>query len=570
MAYKKPGAYARFVRTAGAVNSPGASRVMALVGTGKLFFDRYNEAVLRTNGATADKLAFSNVIEIDEITNKPFKNGAVPSDAIKYSPTTHYELIGGNTISWKTVATTGVPKVEEVGGTAPAGFADAVSASVASDAYNVIDGKYRVQITYIDNEADGEEYGTFAVIDHNTEEVLGEYTVSPTAVTAIPGVSLIVTQTNVVDATEGDYVIINTTAGITVPGTPALGDVYYISYRYKKADSEFAPKIFTDYADVVAEYGNYDVTASGLVINSLALGAEIAFLNGIQPLVLVQAKNDSDFEMKEAINKLERDVMGITNVNTIVPLSTSKNVAAHAMTHVNSMSDSAIGKERMLYLSAVDGESASTSADNAAGFGNERVIYVTPGAAIKEIKDINTGKINLRRVPGSYLAIAVAALGLKNDPAEPLTNKNITGFAALGELYSESEKNIMAEKGVLVLEQNGFNMKVRHGITTSTAEVNSAEITLVQIKDYVIEATRTNLADLYVGRKLMPTILGDVQTTLSSVLSQFQAQQVIIGFGGVSVKRSPEDPRAIDVVFEIEAVYPLNYINISFSFAGVN
>ena len=68
----------------------------------------------------------------------------------------------------------------------------------------------------------------------------------------------------------------------------------------------------------------------------------------------------------------------------------------------------------------------------------------------------------------------------------------------------------------------------------------------------------------------MPTVVGDVQTTLTNILAQFQAQEIILGFGGVSVKRSTEDPRAVDVQFEIEAVYPLNYINIDFSFSGVN
>jgi len=157
-----------------------------------------------------------------------------------------------------------------------------------------------------------------------------------------------------------------------------------------------------------------------------------------------------------------------------------------------------------------------------------------------------------------------------NDPAEPLTLKNITGFTSLGVLYTEAEKNIMAEQGVLVLEQYGAAMRIRHGITTSTAEVNSSEITLVQIKDYVIEAARTTLGELYVGRKLMPTVVGDVQNTLQNILAQFVGQEVIISFDGISVARSAEDPRAIDVVFEIEAVYPLNYVNISFSFSGVN
>lgn len=592
MPYQKPGAYARFVRTAGAVDSPGATRVMAIVGTGTLFFDTLNAAVLRTPGATSDELSNANVYEIYEIADKPMTNGVTAANAKVYTKGVHFDLVDNKTIAWKLGTQ---PVVTEVVGTeeGPIAFAGAVSHSIKTP-HLVKDGRYRVQITYIDNDGVNPKLGTYTVVDNNTEEVLGEYTVGTEAVNAIPGIDLIVTETFfakmqgdgvtpeldsatgfVVSQTEvGDYVIIETTSGVLdntlTPALPAEGDVFYASYGYKKPESAFVPKVFTDYQSVVNEYGNYDVTASGKVTNSLALAAEIAFLNGAQPLVLVQAKNDSDFEMKKAIDKLERDVEGITNINSVVALTESKVVGAHLMTHVVNMSSPTIGKERMMYFAAATNEAPTASAQAAKDFSNERVVYVAPGAAVKEIKDINTGKVSLRTVPGAYPAVAVAAVGLMNDPAEPLTLKNITGFTSLGVLYTEAEKNIMAEQGVLVLEQYGAAMRIRHGITTSTAEVNSSEITLVQIKDYVIEAARTTLGELYVGRKLMPTVVGDVQNTLQNILAQFVGQEVIISFDGVSVARSAEDPRAIDVVFEIEAVYPLNYVNISFSFSGVN
>ncbi|MNV26092.1 Phage tail sheath protein [compost metagenome] len=173
-------------------------------------------------------------------------------------------------------------------------------------------------------------------------------------------------------------------------------------------------------------------------------------------------------------------------------------------------------------------------------------------------------------MPGCYVSVAVASLGLKNDPAEPLTNKTITGFKDLGQLYTESEMNSMAEAGCLVMRQTGSVIKVRHGITTSTVDINSQEITLVQIRDYVIAAARKSLGETYVGSKLRPTIISDIQSSLISLLNQFKGQEVVIGYGGINVKRSSEDPRQVDVKFEIEAVYPLNYIDISFSFSGVS
>ena len=569
---KKPGAYARFVRTAGSVNSPGATRILAIVGTGKMFFDSLNEPVTRDSKSASDLLDNSNIYEIEKVTAKPLKDGEVVPNSVEYVKGTDFELKDGNKIAWlkDNADPTSDAKAEVNNGTSEE-FASSITAGVQDD-YLVKDGLYRIQITYID---DAPALGAYLVVDESTEEVLGEFQVSNEPNQVIPGVTLTIPSTKIIDVDEnllvnvGDSCFIKTT-GAVAKNAPEGNSAYYVSYSYKKPESEYVPKVFFDYDDIVNEFGNYDVTASGVVLNSLSLGAEIAFRNQINPVVCVQAKNDSDFEMKAAIDKLERDIPGISTVNTIVPLSSSKTVAAHAKQHIDDMSLNLIGKERMTYIAAEDGETASDSAQAADDFNNERVVYVVPGSGIKEVKNIQTGRITNRRVPGCYLAVAVAALGLKNDPAEPLTNKGISGFASLGNHYSESEKNIMAEKGCLVLEQSGFDIKVRHGITTNTNEVNDSEITLVQIKDYVIDAARQTLGALYIGRKLLPSIIGDVESTLSNILAQLRAQEVIIDYANVSVKRSSEDPRAIDVSFEIEAVYPLNFINIAFSFAGIS
>lgn len=592
MAYKKPSAYARFVPTSNTISSVGSSRTMALVGTGKLFFDVLNETILRQSNTTSELLSRENVYEIYHVTSKPLKNGSVDmtDGGVEYINGVDFELREGKYISWKINPDKPATVLEPVpfGGSEGAQeFAKAVHASV-NDKTLVKSGKYKIEVTYVDNSVPA--LGTYAIVDFNTEEVLGEYTVGTQPVDAIPGISLFVTDTffpkvsdgatpvPVYDAegniesvvTPGDYVIVQTIAGGTVDSAAPTNNAYYVSYAYRKAEEDFLPKVFTTYDDVVDEYGDYEVTASGKVINSLALAAEIAFVNGVNPIVCVQAKNDSDYSIQKAIDHLERDVAGVNNFNTVVPLSTSKGVAAYTMGHINKMSDSDIGKERMAYISAPATETYAESAAAASSFNNERIVYVVPGEATKSVRDLTTGRTSVRRVSGCFLTVAVAALGLVNDPAEPLTNKTITGFEGLGRLYAETEKNIMASKGCLILEQNGSIIRVRHGMTTATATVNSNEITLVQIKDMVIDAARNNLGSSFVGRKLVPTIVSDVQIALVNILTQFVGQQVIISYGGVNVKRSKEDPRAIDVKFEIEAVYPLNYINIEFSFSGVN
>lgn len=393
----------------------------------------------------------------------------------------------------------------------------------------------------------------------------------------IPGITFII---NEIDSSVnvGDTVGIHVTA-------PERGeaisedDVYYVSYKYKKNETDYDPILFYDYDSVIQEYGNYDVTASMVVVNSLTLGAELAFRAGVNPLVCVQAKNDSDYEMKKAIDKLTADVAGADNINVIVPLTTSTSVGAYMMTHVEHMSSEEGAHERMTYLGAYPGQPINkfaTAADKtvgmkqqAEGYDNERVVYVVPGRVTYDVKNLQTGRINTRTLPGCYLALGVATIALTQDVAEPLTRKYINcGFNDLLDVYTETEKNALAESGCCVVEQKTAGIRCRHGITTKDDEVNTTEITLIQIKDYVIAQCRKSCDALYIGIKNLPGRKADIQYTINSILSQFVSQEILIGYTGLAVKDSPDDPREVLVNFEIEAVYPLNYVTITFGFAA--
>lgn len=710
MPYKVPGAYARFVKTASPVANAGASRIMALVGTGLNYYEVYNETVARQSDRPFDTLTHENVFEIISISSKAIYSGKNNPTNVIYNQGVDFDLKDGKNIVWRTldneiqqptlVNVDTDPFINE----GSRAFANNCTYVVdVNNSYFVQDGQWRIEVTY-----PAKDQGCYRIINVDTNELLGEFVCGDTVNTTIPGINLKVKSTYKLPTTSsvdsddnlvatGDYFIIKTVAGKTekeatavmntkssviglrnsvtkvniindgrvvngqykiimksaitkefqvvsvdnsqaipqeqviypdasdatktavwvsgneiydiIPGVevilgdfkytpadndavvidtsarvvdstlPGEGDSYYVSYKYRKASSGYDAKLFSDYDKLVAEYGNYEVTASGFVKNSLSLGAEIAFKNGIQQIICVEAKGTSDAEFCDAIDKLKRTLPGVSNVNTVVPLSTSVAVGAYCANHVDTMSSYEMGKERMTYLGAFMNQPLTKQPsgkdrtmgiiETCEGYNNERVVFVAPGEVVKSIRDINTGKSYDRTLPGCYLAVAVASIGLKNDPAEPLTNKTITGFSYLPTSYMESELNLMAGAGACLLIQSGNNIIIRHGITTSVTEVNSMEITLIQIKDYVIEACRTACGKLYIGRKNTASAVSDVNYTITNILNQFISQEIIVGYSNLSVKRSTEDPRQIDVKFEIEAVYPLNYINISFGFSAV-
>ena len=212
------------------------------------------------------------------------------------------------------------------------------------------------------------------------------------------------------------------------------------------------------------------------------------------------------------------------------------------------------------------------SVQRAMGLNNERVVYVVPGSINMSVLNSITGYYSIRNLPASYAAVAVAALSMRNDVAEPLTNKELYGFSSVGTFYKELEANKLAAAGCLVLKQDGTSVKVRHGITThyefeTFNDIHSNEITLVQIKDRIINICRQELGSKYVGGKLRTTASQDVEYTLTQILNTLASSEIIIGYDNLSVKRDTSNPMQINIRFFVEAVYPLNFIEIAFGFS---
>ena len=131
---------------------------------------------------------------------------------------------------------------------------------------------------------------------------------------------------------------------------------------------------------------------------------------------------------------------------------------------------------------------------------------------------------------------------------------------------------MLSSNGCLAVKQDNTVIKVRNGITTHSStdtltDIQSNEITLVQIKDYVINGCRKTLGDMYVGGKLKPSIVSDMEFTLKSLLNKYVNDSIIINYEDLAVARDVSDPRQVNIKFLIEAVYPLNYIDITFGFS---
>lgn len=404
----------------------------------------------------------------------------------------------------------------------------------------------------------------------------------------IPGVSFVIdakglaTKVAARDVTRGDILgIISTRPDLYPDGQPADGDVYYISYKYKRTD--FAPKLFTEYEDIVEVYGNYNVALNGYVANGVTLAAQLAMQNGAEEIIIAQIESDTNQGYFDAIDKLANIDQNIISVDLIVPLTTNFEVIKYLSDHVTLYSSDDFCLYRMGYVGAakdevIDSESLEYTSDELGSIQktmslkNERMVYVCPGTVVKTVINSATGYSVKRVLTAPYAAAAVAGLAMRNDLAEPLTNKIVYGFDSLGTIYKETEANKLANAGCLVLKQDKNEIRVRHGITTfyefqTFNDVHSNEITFIQIKDRVISLCRSELGKKYVGNKLKASVVNDVEYTLTQILNTLAAAETIVSYEGVSVTRDIDNPMQINIRFFIEAVYPLNFLEVEFGFS---
>lgn len=404
----------------------------------------------------------------------------------------------------------------------------------------------------------------------------------------IPGISFSIDAkglaSKVADRTvvRGDILgIISTRPDLYPEGQPADGDVYYISYKYKRTD--FAPKLFTEYEDIVAVYGNYNVALNGYVANGVTLAAQLAMQNGAEEIIIAQIESDTNQGYFDAIDKLANIDENIISVDLIVPLTTNFEVIKYLSDHVTLYSSDDFCLYRMGYVGAdkdevIDSESLEYISDElgsiqkTVALKNERMVYVCPGTVVKTVINATTGYPAKRTLTAPYAAAAVAGLAMRNDLAEPLTNKIVYGFDSLGTIYKETEANKLANAGCLVLKQDKGEIRVRHGITTfyefqTFNDVHSNEITFIQIKDRVISLCRSELGKKYVGNKLKASVVNDVEYTLTQILNTLAAAETIVSYEGVSVTRDIDNPMQINIRFFIEAVYPLNFLEVEFGFS---
>lgn len=379
-------------------------------------------------------------------------------------------------------------------------------------------------------------------------------------------------------------------------GDIADGAVVNIAYTYVPANYYYATRL-SDMGSVETRYGSA-YSADGTEINSpLSYAAAVAFENGAsevvcQPLFKRATPGDPDTAQGQpdatqaAATATWQDTLfalrDIEDINVIVP------IVGQSMTNVDDARQLAVlsivqdhikyMKDNDQYIIGIFGEDSSTSgsvgqkltlrshastlANRYGGDLAEQTVFVSPSRFVRSLPLLGQSIF----VGGQYVAVAVAGMLAANDVSTSLTRKQLSGFNLVADARQKLDKNADAQVGLMVIEQRGLAVQVRHSITLDNTATARRELSVVRAKHRVIESVRDTLDTQIIGHVIAdgnaPLV---VRAAVISVLEQLRQDRDIVDYSEVEAHVVTLDPSKIEVRFAYRPAFPLNYIDVKFS-----
>jgi len=344
---------------------------------------------------------------------------------------------------------------------------------------------------------------------------------------------------------------------------PTTGATYYASYNKNKVDpAYFNPVTLFSIDDCRQLYGP---ELSNGVVSEITLAALLAFEAGGDGTVVMacQAINGATSSYIDAIQKFERE-----DIDTLIVVgATNTQVRQEVINHVESMSTDFNQKERHAWIPSANlNDTVTTIGNLAAQIGSDRVNLIAPPSMGITVKDVGTGNDARLVLSSVYGGAALAGVESANDVATPLLRKRLPSrMDANNFKYIRSEVLFMLRGGVTILQSDTNGVYVKEASTTDTGSIETVEPSIRRIKDLLRKQVRSTLDTRYIGTKLLGGSLRNIEASTQAILSNFLNSSIITAFRNITAKLDTVDPRQVNVSFEVSPVFPLRFINVSFS-----
>jgi hypothetical protein len=341
------------------------------------------------------------------------------------------------------------------------------------------------------------------------------------------------------------------------------GDTVEVAYNYVD-DNYFDAYSFYDYDDVRDAYGD-PFDDAGNIQSELSLAAKFAFQNGAQRIICAAVDPSSpdaptlaDYE--DALDRLKDE----SDISVIVPATGMQTIQTIVQAHVNLQSKNRY--ERRAIIGRDGSGTAVSSAQritDAQGMANSRIAMVSPATMKYFAPELNREII----VGSQFLAAAAAGIAVSQNPAQPLTRRQIVGFADVAEKVPESQKNLESQNGLMVIEKTRRNsIRVRHGVTTNPQDTLTREWSVVGQEDAMVYRLREYLDnDRLIGDIIDDLTMVNVKASADAALQSLVRDRIVRGYRDLKVRQLETQPDVLEIRYEWIASLPLNYLVVRYS-----
>jgi len=199
-----------------------------------------------------------------------------------------------------------------------------------------------------------------------------------------------------------------------------------------------------------------------------------------------------------------------------------------------------------------------------ANFGStKRAMFFWPGGP--GVRRVVNGEI--QALDGQYVAAAASGFAAAHFITTSMTKKQLSGFTIdPSQKLSVDETNLAGGAGVAIVKPLAAGGEVLLGQTTANSgRAVEEEYSVVRITDHTAKTVRKALENAFTGSLITLNTASDIEIATKGILASLQSQGIITKFANVKAAVDPQEPRQVNVTFDITPIFPLNWIFIRFS-----
>ncbi len=207
---------------------------------------------------------------------------------------------------------------------------------------------------------------------------------------------------------------------------------------------------------------------------------------------------------------------------------------------------------------------AETVASQSAAYKQRRMYKLFPDTVTATINGTE------ETIPAFYVCAANAGMVAKFPPQQGFTLMPITGFTGVkgsNDTFSVKQLDIMAAGGTYIIVQDaqGAPLISRMQLSTDTSSVETRELSITKIVDFVAKFMRTGLRNFIGTFNITQPFLDTLSTVIQGMLGFLAENGIIIGGDLNNLIQSKEDPDTVLIDVSLDVPFPCNFIRLTLS-----